>query len=141
MAETRVHLSKMEPAAYRALAAFSESVGKICADNGIDDRLKELVMLHSAMLNGCAFCVRVHTEYAVAAGLTIDDMGQIAVWRESGIFTDRERAGLELAEAFVLKPLADIAPGLRHPLSQKTLADMWREKSRDSAPAQVASIE
>ena len=101
MAEKRVHLSKTEPAAYKALAAFSETVGEICTANGVDDRLKEIVMLRSSTMNGCAFCVRVHTERAVEAGISIDDVAQINVWRESGIFTDRERAGLELAEAFV----------------------------------------
>lgn len=101
MAEKRVHLSKTEPEAYKALAAFSETVGRICAANGIDDRLKEIVMLRSSIMNGCAYCVRVHTERAVQAGLTIDDLAQISVWRESDIFTDRERAGLELAEAYV----------------------------------------
>lgn len=47
----------------------------------------------------------------------------------------------DLAEVFVLKPLVDIAPASRHPLSGKTLAEMWRETSCDVAPAQVASIE
>jgi alkylhydroperoxidase family enzyme len=42
----------------------------------------------------------VHLERAVAAGITADEVAQIAVWRESGVFTDRERAGLELTEAF-----------------------------------------
>ncbi|MEO5560689.1 MAG: 2-amino-4-hydroxy-6-hydroxymethyldihydropteridine diphosphokinase [Dokdonella sp.] len=47
----------------------------------------------------------------------------------------------ELAEAFVLKPLADIAPALRHPLSGKTLAQMWCETPCETGPAQVVSIE
>ncbi|MEO6687826.1 MAG: 2-amino-4-hydroxy-6-hydroxymethyldihydropteridine diphosphokinase [Dokdonella sp.] len=47
----------------------------------------------------------------------------------------------ELAEAFVLKPLADIAPTLRHPLGGKMLAEMWHEISRDVAPPQLAPIE
>jgi 2-amino-4-hydroxy-6-hydroxymethyldihydropteridine diphosphokinase len=47
----------------------------------------------------------------------------------------------DLAEAFVLKPLVDIAPTLRHPLSGKTLTEMWRETRCDIGSAQVASIE
>ena len=101
MAEKRVHLSRTEPEAYKALAAFSDTVARICTDNGIDDRLKEIVMLRSSQLNGCAYCVRVHTDRAITAGLTTDEMMQIGAWRESGVFTDRERAGLELAEAYV----------------------------------------
>jgi 2-amino-4-hydroxy-6-hydroxymethyldihydropteridine diphosphokinase len=47
----------------------------------------------------------------------------------------------ELAEAFVLKPLADIAPAWRDPLSGKTLADLWRETHPDVAPTQASLIE
>lgn len=101
MAEKRVHLSKTEPAAYKALAAFSETVGKICVDNGIDARLKEIVMLRSSVMNGCSFCVRVHTDSGLAAGLSVDEITQVNVWRESGVFSERECAALELAEAFV----------------------------------------
>src|SRR5690606_28971283 len=100
MTETRVHLSKTEPAAYQALDAFSRTVGEICAANGIDDRLKELVMLHCSQLNGCAYCTRVHVDRAVTAGIDADTMMQIATWRESHVFSERERAALELAEAF-----------------------------------------
>ncbi|KAA9130064.1 carboxymuconolactone decarboxylase family protein [Microbacterium caowuchunii] len=98
--ERRVHLSKSAPEAYRALAAFSKTVGGIAAEAGIDDRLKELVQLHVSQLNGCAFCVRVHVDKAVAAGLDVDVVAQLSTWRDSGVFTARERAGLELAEAF-----------------------------------------
>lgn len=100
MSETRVHLSKTEPAAYRALDAFSKTVGDICAANGIDDRLKELVMIHCSQLNGCAYCTRIHVDRAGAAGIDTDTLTQLPSWRESGVFSDRERAALELAEAF-----------------------------------------
>ena len=98
--ERRVHLSRSAPPAYQALAAFSKSVGGIAADGGIDERLKELVQIHTSQLNGCAYCVRVHVERAVKAGITADVIAQLPVWRESGVFSDRERAGLELAESF-----------------------------------------
>jgi len=100
MSETRVHLSKTEPDAYKALEEFSRTVGGICAANGIDDRLKEIVMIHCSQLNGCAFCTRVHLDRAVTAGIDTDTITQIATWRESGVFSERERAALELAEAF-----------------------------------------
>lgn len=100
MTETRVHLSKTEPAAYQALDAFSNTVSEICAANGIDDRLKEIVMLHCSQLNGCAYCTRVHVDRAAAAGIDADTMMQISTWRESHVFSERERAALELAECF-----------------------------------------
>jgi len=98
--ERRVHLSRSAPPAYQALAAFSKTVGAISTEAGIDDRLKELVQIHTSQLNGCAYCVRVHVERAEKAGVTLDTIAQLPVWRDSGVFTERERAGLELAEAF-----------------------------------------
>ena len=99
--ERRVHLSRSARPAYDALEEFSKTVGTIAADAGIDDRLKEIALIHSSQLNGCAYCVRVHVDRGVAAGLTADEIAQIATWRESGVFTGRERAALELAERYV----------------------------------------
>jgi AhpD family alkylhydroperoxidase len=98
--EPRVHLSRSAPKVYQDLASFSKTVGALAAESGIDDRLKELVQVHVSQLNGCAYCVRVHGDRAVAAGVTVDVIAQLPVWRESGVFTDRECAALELAEAF-----------------------------------------
>ena len=98
--EHRVHLSRSAPPAYKALAAVSRTVGDLAAQSGVDDRLKELVQIHTSQLNGCAYCVRVHVERAEKAGVTADIIGQVPVWRDSGVFSERERAGLELAEAF-----------------------------------------
>lgn len=99
-AEQRVHLSRSAPEAYKTLAAFSKAVGSIAADAGVDDRLKEIIQIHASQLNGCAYCVRVHVERAVKAGLDADTIAQIATWHDSGVFTERERAALELTEAF-----------------------------------------
>lgn len=57
-------------------------------------------MIHCSQLNGCAYCVRIHVDRAVAAGIDTDTLTQIPAWRESGVFSERERAALELAEAF-----------------------------------------
>ncbi|MFJ6653271.1 carboxymuconolactone decarboxylase family protein [Microbacterium sp. NPDC091313] len=100
MGEHRVHLSKSAPAAYKALDALAKTVGGVAADAGIEARLKELVQVHASQLNGCAYCVRVHVDRAVAAGVSADTLTQLAVWRESGVFSERERAALELTEAF-----------------------------------------
>lgn len=98
--ERRVHLSRSAPPAYQALSGLSKTVGRLAAESGLDDRLKELVQIHTSQLNGCAYCVRVHVDRAVAAGVTADVIAQLPAWRDSGVFTERERAGLELAEAF-----------------------------------------
>ncbi|MCT9818683.1 carboxymuconolactone decarboxylase family protein [Microbacterium sp. W1N] len=99
--ERRVHLSRSARPAYDALEAFSQTVGDIAKSAGIDERLKELVLLHTSQLNGCAYCVRVHVDRAVTAGVTVDEIAQLAAWRESGVFSARERAALQLAESYV----------------------------------------
>ncbi len=100
MNEARVHLSRSARDAYTALEAFSKTVKGIASDAGIEPRLKEIVQIHASQLNGCAYCVRIHVDLAVAEGLDADAIAQIATWRDSGIFTERERAALELTEAF-----------------------------------------
>ncbi len=100
----RVHLSRAARPAYDALNAFSQTVGALVAEAGIDERLKELVQLHASQLNGCAYCVRVHADRAVAAGVTAAEIAQLPVWRESGAFTERERAAFGLAESHVFLP-------------------------------------
>lgn len=99
--ERRVHLSRSSRKAYGALEAFSRTVGEVTAEAGIDARLKELVLLHTSQLNGCAYCVRLHADKAVDAGVSTDEIAQLPVWRESGVFSVRERAALELAECYV----------------------------------------
>jgi len=100
MSERRVHLSRSAPAAYRALDALSRTSKQVAVEAGIEPRLLEIVQLHASQLNGCAYCVRVHLDKALEAGLDADVIAQIATWRESGVFTERERAALELTEAF-----------------------------------------
>ncbi|MFI8631206.1 carboxymuconolactone decarboxylase family protein [Microbacterium sp. NPDC077663] len=97
----RVHLARAARPAYDALEAFAKTVGDLAADAGIDARMREIALIHASQLNGCAYCVRVHSDRAVKAGLTTDVVAQIAVWRDSGVFSERERAALELTEAYV----------------------------------------
>lgn len=97
----RVHLSRSAPEIYSALDAFSKTVGALATEAGLEPRLRELVQIHASQLNGCSFCVRVHVDRAQAAGVTADVIAQVAAWRDSGVFTERERAALELTEAHV----------------------------------------
>ena len=70
---------------------------------GLDPALVELVQIRSSQLNGCAYCLHMHTSDARKAGESEERLHMIAVWREaSAFFTDQERAALELAEAVTL---------------------------------------
>lgn len=98
--QPRVHLSRAAKPNYLALESFSKTVREAATQAGVDDRLAEIVQIHASQLNGCAYCVRIHVGRAIEAGLDADVIAQIATWEESGVFTERERAALELAEAF-----------------------------------------
>ncbi|MCF4139416.1 carboxymuconolactone decarboxylase family protein [Streptomyces sp. Tue 6430] len=71
---------------------------------------RELVMLRASQINGCAGCVDMHTKDATAAGETAQRLHLVATWREAKVFTDAERAALELAEEGTR--IADAAGGV-----------------------------
>ncbi|MFD7834755.1 carboxymuconolactone decarboxylase family protein [Streptomyces sp. NPDC059761] len=95
----RIYLDKQSPAAYQALVKTADAVRATAAEAGLDRILVELVNLRVSQLNGCAFCLDVHTRAAQRAGETARRLGVLAAWRDTELFTDRERAALALAEA------------------------------------------
>ncbi|MFG3037543.1 carboxymuconolactone decarboxylase family protein [Streptomyces sp. NPDC048330] len=95
----RVYVDKESPAAYQALVRTAETVRATAADAGLDRILVELVNLRVSQLNGCASCLDVHTRAALRAGETSRRLGVLAAWRDTELFTARERAALALAEA------------------------------------------
>ncbi|MFF0753196.1 carboxymuconolactone decarboxylase family protein [Streptomyces sp. NPDC004267] len=95
----RIHLDKQSPAAYQALVRTAETVRTTAAEAGLDRILVELVNLRVSQLNGCASCLDVHTRAALRAGETTRRLGVLAAWRDTELFTPRERAALALAEA------------------------------------------
>ncbi|MEE1751399.1 carboxymuconolactone decarboxylase family protein [Streptomyces sp. SP18CS02] len=97
--DRRVHVDKQSPKAYRALAGTAEAVREVAAEAGLDRALVELVNLRVSQINGCAYCLDVHTRAALRAGETTRRLGVLAAWRDTQLFTARERAALALAEA------------------------------------------
>src|SRR6202000_3032459 len=85
--------------AYRQLVALSREVTAAATEAGIDKKLIELVKVRASQLNGCAFCLDMHSAAARKAGETERRLLVLAAWRESGLFDERERAALALAEA------------------------------------------
>ncbi|MGE7435555.1 MULTISPECIES: carboxymuconolactone decarboxylase family protein [Kitasatospora] len=95
----RVFVDKQSPQAYRALLATAETVRAVAADAGLDRRLVELVNLRVSQINGCAYCLNVHTKAALQGGDSAQRLGVLAAWRDAELFTPQERAALALAEA------------------------------------------
>jgi len=86
----------------RAMAHLDRAATKELDAAGIDPLLRELVRVRASQLNGCAYCVDMHTKDARAAGETEQRLYALPAWRETPFFTDRERAALALTEDVTL---------------------------------------
>jgi AhpD family alkylhydroperoxidase len=93
-----VNLSIQHPDLYQRLADLSKQADAVVAAAGLDALLAELVKLRVSQINGCAFCLRMHTRDALAKGETTDRLAVIAAWWESQYFTAIERHALAVAE-------------------------------------------
>ncbi|MFJ6517899.1 carboxymuconolactone decarboxylase family protein [Streptomyces filamentosus] len=74
------------------------SAGAAIPDSVIPHSTQELVKIRASQLNGCGFCLDMHTKDATAAGETALRLNLVAAWREAKVYTDAERAALELTE-------------------------------------------
>ncbi|MFF7245871.1 carboxymuconolactone decarboxylase family protein [Embleya sp. NPDC008237] len=74
------------------------SAGKAIKDSPLPAATQELVALRVSQINGCAVCIDMHTKDAGAAGESAVRLNLVAAWREATVFTEAERAALELAE-------------------------------------------
>jgi AhpD family alkylhydroperoxidase len=101
MAE-RLNCTKAFPEGIQALL----NLGKVIAASGLEFSLMELVKTRASQLNGCAFCIDMHTKDARAGGETEQRLYALSAWRETPFFTPRERAALAWTEA-----LTDVQQG------------------------------
>lgn len=74
------------------------SASKVVDDSTLPATTKELVRMRASQINGCGFCLDMHTKDAAHAGETSTRLNLVATWREATVFTDAERAALELTE-------------------------------------------
>lgn len=95
---TQVNLSKQFSAPYEAQRAFDGACAEAAQASGLPAVLFELVKVRVSQLNGCAFCLRMHSRDAVEAGATADQLAVLAAWWESEYFSDEEQAALTIAE-------------------------------------------
>ncbi len=95
---SHVNIGKAYAAPYQAMMEFSARAAEAGADAGLSPLLVELVKIRASQLNGCAFCLRMHSADAVKAGETADRLAVIAGWWESQYFTPEEQAALQIAE-------------------------------------------
>jgi AhpD family alkylhydroperoxidase len=102
MPETRVNLASKGQRIYRAISSLDASVD-------LDPRLRELVKIRASQLNGCAYCLDLHSREARSAGEDERRIWSIAAWRNNELYDPRERAALALTEAITQLPQAGVA--------------------------------
>ena len=88
----------------RAMSHLDQAATKELDKVDFDVRLRELVRIRASQLNGCAYCIDMHTKDARAAGETEQRIYALPAWRETPFFTSRERAALALPESMTLMP-------------------------------------
>ena len=122
--QTRIHYGKVAPGVGRAMAALSAYVH----DSGLERRLLELVKMRASQLNGCAYCLDMHSQDARAAGESEQRLYVLDAWREAPFYTDRERAALAWAEAVTLLAVDHVPDAVyeeaRSQFDEKELVDL-----------------
>ena len=96
--QTRLDLTKISPDAYKAMAGLEAFV----KGSSLEPALLELVRMRASQINGCAYCLDMHSKDARAAGETEQRLYELNAWRESPFYSERERAALAWTEALTL---------------------------------------
>ncbi|QEU93861.1 carboxymuconolactone decarboxylase family protein [Streptomyces kanamyceticus] len=110
------------------------AAGKAIADSTLPAATQELVKIRASQINGCGFCTDMHTKDAAHAGETSVRLNLIAAWREATVFTDAERAALELTEQGTR--IADAAGGV----TDEAWADAAKHYDEDQLTSLVSMI-
>jgi AhpD family alkylhydroperoxidase len=122
--EPRIDYSKYAPEAQKALFALE----KYISGCGLDHKLIHLIKMRASQINGCAFCIDMHSKDARALGETEQRLYELDAWRETPFYTDAERAALEWTEAVTLVSEThvpdEVYEGVRKHFNEKEIVDL-----------------
>jgi AhpD family alkylhydroperoxidase len=96
--EPRIQLSKFAQPALKSLL----DIEKYIKSSGLEEKLIHLIKMRASQINGCAYCIDMHSKDARALGETEQRLYELNAWRETPFYTDRERAALAWTEALTL---------------------------------------
>lgn len=94
MQMTRISIKELEPTAYKAMLGLEQYI----RNTKIAPLLLELIKIRASQINGCAYCIDMHTQEAMNIGETAQRIFALSAWKESPLFTAAERAVLQLTE-------------------------------------------
>src|SRR5690625_4047602 len=92
--KNRINYYKVAPKALENIIEMEQYIRKI----SIDKKLKELIKLRVSLLNGCAFCIQMHTKAVKKLNTTDEELQQLSTWKDSKLFSPKEKVAFELAE-------------------------------------------
>jgi AhpD family alkylhydroperoxidase len=122
--QQRLDALKISPAAYKAMAGLQAYVDQ----SGLERSLLELVKIRASQINGCAYCINMHTTDARKLGESDERMHLLNAWREAPVFSERERAALAWVEAVTLVAEDhvpdDVYQEARRQFSEKEIVDL-----------------
>ncbi len=124
------YLDKADPGNWRALNGLARKVAAAAEDAGLSRALVELLSVRVSQLNGCAYCLDMHTGYAVEAGVSAQKLAVLPAWRETELFDDLEQAALAIGEVVALLPdeetrLAELAVARAELTDEQYSALQW----------------
>lgn len=111
----RINISKVAPQAYDAMLELE----KYLATSGLDKKLFELIKTRASQVNGCAYCINMHVRDAQQIGETSQRLFLLDAWRETDLFTEKERAALALTEAITLITNGHVPDDVYHAAASK----------------------
>jgi AhpD family alkylhydroperoxidase len=126
--QVRLDFDEQAPDFSRAMGHLDRVATKELDKVDFDVRLRELVRIRASQLNGCAYCIDMHTKDARAAGETEQRIYALPAWRETPFFTARERAALALTESVTLMPQTHVP------------AADFAEAAAQFSPAELAAL-
>ena len=103
----RPYLDKSAPDVWKAISAFSATVKQRSEGAGLSVQESEFVKLRASQINGCAYCLDVHSREARESGIPQQKIDILPAWRESALYSEREKAAIAIAEASTRMPLSE----------------------------------
>ena len=120
----RIDYQKQSPELFKKFVEFSLAL----KHSAIEESIRDLVEIRASQINGCAFCLDMHVKEATIHGERPLRLHHVATWRESTLFSPRERAALAWTEALTQIPAQgvpdDVYERVRMQLSEKELSDL-----------------
>jgi AhpD family alkylhydroperoxidase len=113
--EPRLNIVKDTPETYQVVSGLDRHIFR---ESGLDKAIVHLIKIRASQVNGCAYCVDMHVKHARSDGFGEQWMHMISVWRESPVFTARERAVLAWTEALTMLPESRAEDEYYEPLRQ-----------------------